>query len=190
MKKCNLLLVVFALILIQCNSPKEKFIKGEYSSDYLIKDLITEVPALDENTIVPVVLEDAALKAVFDKNSGRLVSLVSKKTGWQIQRRGYLSRSFRLAVPLPGRRDNCVYGERQTLRNIEISNDNKKIVFTWNKLVSDCDKELDIKFKGIIELTDIGLQFTAQVDNNSPYTVEAVYWPCLLYTSPSPRDGL
>ena len=154
MKKCNLLFVVFALILIQCNSPKEKFIKGEYSSDCPIKDLITEVPALDENTIVPVVLENAVLKAVFDKNSGRLVSLISKKTNWQLQRRGYLSRSFRLAVPVPGRRDNCVYGERQQLHNVEISNDNKKIVFTWNKLMSECAKELDIKFTGTIELTD------------------------------------
>jgi hypothetical protein len=179
MKKCNLLLVVFSLTLLQCNSPKEKFIKGEYSSDCPIKDLITEVPALDENTVVPIVLEDAALKAVFDKNSGRLVSLVSKKTGWQIQHRGYLSRSFRLSVPLPGRRDNCVYGERQTSCKVDILNDNKKIIFTWNKLISDCAKELDIEFKGIIELTDAGLQFTAQINNNSPYTVEAVYWPYL-----------
>lgn len=177
MKICKLLFVLFALTLIQCNSRKEKFVKGEYSSNYPIRDLITEIPALDENTIIPVVLEDAVLKAVFDKNSGRLVSLVSKKTGWQIQRRGYLSRSFRLAVPLPGRRDNCIYGERQKLRNVEISDDGKKIIFTWNKLMSDCDKELNIKFTGTVELTDKGLQFTAQVDNNSPYTVEAVYWP-------------
>ena len=179
MKKCKLLLVVFGLIFIRCSSPKEKFVKGEYTSDYPIKDLVTEVPALDEKTVIPVILEDSALKAVFDKNSGRLVSLVSKKTGWQVQRRGYLSRSFRLAVPLPGRRDNCVYGERQQLDKVEVSNDNKKIVFTWNKLMSDCGKELDIEFKGIIELTGMGLQFTAQVENNSPYTVESVYWPYL-----------
>jgi hypothetical protein len=179
MKKISSLLVVFALILIQCNSPKEKFIKGEYSSNSPIEDLITEVPVLDENTITPIVLEDAAIKAVFDKNSGRLVSLVSKKTDWQIQRRGYLSRSFRLAVPMPGRRDNCVYGERQSFCKVEISNDNKKIVFVWNKLRSECDENLDIVFTGTVELTDKGLQFTAQVENNSAYTVEAVYWPYL-----------
>jgi len=178
-KKFNYLLIVFALMLSQCNSPKEKFVKGEYSSDYLIKDLTTEVPALDENSIVPLVLEDATLKAVLDKNSGRLVSLVNKKTGWQIQHRGYLSRSFRLAVPVPGRKDNCVYGERQPSCNVEISGDKKKLEFKWNKLVSDCAKDLDINFTGIVELTDKGLQFTAQVDNNSPYTVEAVYWPYL-----------
>ena len=179
MKIFILLSVLFTVIFLQCNSPREKFIKEEYSGNYPIKDLITEVPVLDENTIVPVTLEDASLKAVFDKNSGRLVSLVSKKTGWELQRRGYLSRSFRLAVPVPGRRDNCVYGESQTTCKAEISNDHKKIVFTWDKLVSECDNKLDITFTGTIELTDNGLQFTAKVENNSPYTVESVYWPYL-----------
>jgi hypothetical protein len=179
MKKIYLFLFLIVCFLTHCNSPKEKFRKGEYSADFPIKDLITEVPSLDEKTIVPIILEDASLKAVFDKNSGRLVSLISKKTGWQIQHRGYLSRSFRLTVPLPGRRDNGVYGERQKLRKVEISNDNKKIVFTWDKLMSDCNKELDIEFAGTIELTDKGLQFTAQINNHSPFTVEAVYWPYL-----------
>ena len=179
MKICNLLSVIFVLTLSQCSLPKEKFNTGEFSGDYPIRDLITEVPPLNENTIAPVILENADLKALFDKNSGRLVSLISKKTGWKIERRGYLSRSFRLAVPVPGRRDNCVYGERQRPCKTEISTDQKKVVFTWDKLVSECDKNLDIKFSGIIELTDSGLQFTAQIDNNSPYTVETAYWPYL-----------
>jgi len=177
MKILNLIFVVLSLILVQCHTPSEKFNKGEFVGDYPIMDFITEVPVLDENTIVPVILEDAGLKAIFDKNSGRLVNLINKKTGWQVQRRGYLSRSFRLAVPVPGRRDNCVYGERQASCKSDISNDNKKVVFIWDKLVSECDKELNIRFTGTVELTDKGLQFTAQVDNNSPYTVEAVYWP-------------
>ena len=179
MRICKILCVFFAGILLQCSLPKEKINKDDYSGAFPIKDLITEVPVLDENTIVPVVLEDATLKVVFDKNSGRLVSLISKKTGWEIERRGYLSRSFRLAVPVPGRRDNCVFGERQLPCKAEISKDNKKVVFTWDKLTSECDKDLDIKFAGIVELTDNGLEFTAQVDNNSPYSVEAVYWPYL-----------
>jgi hypothetical protein len=179
MKPLNLFLALLAIISVQCNTPKEKFVKGEYSSGGPIVDLITEVPALDESTIVAIVLEDADIKAVIDKNSGRLVSLLSKRTDWQIQRRGYLSRSFRLAVPVPGRRDNCIYGERQELAGCEISNDNKRIVFTWDKLVSDCGEVMNIVFKGTIELKDKGLQFTAQIENNSPHTVEAVYWPYL-----------
>lgn len=187
MKLFSLLIAFLALGFIQCHAQKsihssslsEKFNKYDFTGNYPIKDLITEVPALDENSIVPVILENTALKAVFDKNSGRLVSLVSKKSGWQVQRRGFLARSFRLAVPVSGRRDNCVYGEKQSPCKVIISNENKKVVFIWDKLVSECDKNLNIKFTGVIELTDNGLQFTSQVDNNSPYTVEAVYWPYL-----------
>ncbi len=171
-----LLLVPF---LTQCIPVNEKFLKDDFAGDYPIVDLITEVPALSQHTVVPLVLENETLKAVFDKNSGRLVNLVSKKTGWQIQRRGYLSRSFRLAIPVPGRRDNCVYGERQAPCEVEISNNNKRIVFTWDQLSSDCENNLDIKFEGIVELTDEGLQFTASIENNSPYIIESAYWPYL-----------
>ena len=177
MKTNSLLLLMFPIILLQCSSPKEKFLKGDYTGDYPIKDLITDVPVLDEKTVVPLVLENDAVKVSFDKNTGRLVSMVAKKTDWQLQRRGYLSRSFRLSVPVPGRRDNCVYGERQSECTADITNDNKKITFTWKKLTSECDKNLDITFVGVAELTNEGIQFTAKVENNSPYTIEAVYWP-------------
>ena len=177
--KNTFLLIVFTLILLQCKSQKTKIIKGEYSTGCPIKDLITEVPSLNENTILPIVLENAVLKAVFDKNTGRFVSLVNKVTGWQIQHRAALSRSFRLAVPLPGRKDNCVYGEKQSSCTLEISDNNKMLVFTWRKLTSDCKNNLGITFKGKIELTDTALIFTAEVNNQSPYTVEAVYWPYL-----------
>jgi hypothetical protein len=72
-----------------------------------------------------------------------------------------------------------VYGERQVLKNVELSGDNKKIIFTWNDLRSDCGQELNIEFKGIVELTENGLQFKASINNRSAYTVEAVYWPYL-----------
>jgi hypothetical protein len=179
MKKILFFFIALTLTCVQCKTPGGKFIKGEDSSDCPIKDLLTEVPVLNEKDIIPVILEDATLKAVFDKKTGRLVSLISKKTNWQIQGRGYLSRSFRMAVPMPGRKDNCVYGERQVLRKVELFKDNKKIVFTWNKLQSDCGQELDIEFKGIIELTQDGLQFSAGITNKSSFTVEAVYWPYL-----------
>ena len=80
MKRYNLLLVLFALILFQCNSPKEKFNKGEYSSNCPIKDLITEVPALDENSIVPVVLEDSVV--TYEKPVVVELELENKKSGF------------------------------------------------------------------------------------------------------------
>ena len=178
MKIKNLPYYLLAAFLTQCTPSNEKFLKNDYTGDYPIVDLITEVPALNQNTVDPLVLENETLKAVFDQNSGRLVSLVAKETKWQIQRRDYLSRSFRLSVPVPGRRDNCVYGERQTSPSeVEISTDKRRIVFKWEKLSSECDRNMDIAFAGIVELTREGIQFSAEVKNNSPYTVEAVYWP-------------
>ena len=179
MRNNTLFIILLAVIITECDSNGDKFREGEYSGDYPITDFITEVPVLDESTIVPIILENETLKAVFDQNTGRLVNLVSKSTGWQIQRRGCLSRSFRLGIPVPGRRDNCVYGERQEPCEVEISSSNKRIVFTWEKLSSECDNNLDIRFKGIVELTEEGLQFTASVENNSPYIVESAYWPYL-----------
>jgi hypothetical protein len=179
MKHLVFLLAVIALICLQCKTPGGKFIKGESDSNCPIKDLLTEVPALHEANIIPVVLENEILKAVFDQKTGRLVSLVSKKTNWHIQNRNYLSRSFRLAVPMPGRKDNCVYGEKQLLKDIELADNNKMIAFTWNKLKCECGQELNIEFKGIVELTEEGLRFSAIINNRSPYTVEAVYWPYL-----------
>jgi hypothetical protein len=177
MKKPILFFTIIALFCMQCKNSGGKFIQGEYKNDCPVKDLLTEVPTLNEEEIVPVTLENESLKAVFDKKTGRMVSFINKKTNWQIQGRGYLSRSFRLAVPMPGRKDNCIYGERQELRNVELLNDNKKITFTWNKLRCDCGQELDIEFKGIIELTSKGLQFSASISNRSALTVEAAYWP-------------
>ena len=185
MKIYNLLLLVPLLGLTQCGSTEiksgniecAKINMTDIAGNYPIKDLITDIPALDENAIDPIVLEDSALSAIFDRNSGRLVRLVNKKTGWKIQRREYLSRSFRLSVPVPGRRDNCVYGELQSHCMVEISKDNKKVTFIWDTLTSECARSLNIRFAGTVQLSEGELQFTAEVANNSPYTVEAVYWP-------------
>ena len=178
MKICPLISLCVALILIQCNSPNKKLSADENSADTPIEDLITDVPALNLDSVHTVVLENGSIKAVFDRKSGRLTSLVSKQTGWQIQKRGDLSRSFRMAVPLPGRRDHCVYGEKQSSCRFVILNRNK-LEIAWENLSSECGQHLDIRFTGYVELTDDGLQFSARVENNSPYTIEAVYWPYL-----------
>jgi len=179
MKYYFFLFMVLSLFCLECKTPGDKYTQAESESDCTVRDQLTEVPALMEKDRVPLVLENELLKAEFDRKTGRFVSLVSKKTGWQIQGRAYLSRSFRLAVPMPGRKDNCVYGERQVLKNIELSGDQQRITFTWSNLTSDCGQELDIEFQGTVGLASDGLEFTASVRNRSPFTVEAVYWPYL-----------
>ncbi len=179
MKNLLIFLTVAVLVSTRCSSPTAKYTPGESYSNCPVRDLLTEVPALISGDIVPVVLEDDILKAVFDQKTGRFISLVNKKTNWQIQGRDYLSRSFRLAVPRSGRKDNSIYGEKQVPANAEMSADHKKITFIWKNLTDDCGRELDIEFRGTVELTAAGLMFGANLVNQSAITVEAVYWPYL-----------
>lgn len=126
-----------------------------------------------------IVLENDRLKAVFDSQTGALLTLTNKASGWLIQRRPWLNESFTMLVPLPGRRNNPIRGTKQPAPAIKHSPDDKRIVFTWNRMESQFGGMLNIVFKGIITLTDEGLIFTAEIDNQSAYTVEAVGWPCL-----------
>ena len=63
--------------------------------------------------------------------------------------------------------------------------------YTLNK------KPKDINMVHVIRATDGPINLTACVDNNAPCcdladtcTIKGQWNPCLLYTSPSPRDGL
>lgn len=176
MKNINYLFTLSLLVLTFCYSPNLKSQSDIYKSDCSISDK-ENIPLLKESDVDPIVLENEFLKATFDRNSGRFVELTNKETGWTINRRAILARSFKLLVPFPERRNNTVFGEKQKLNEVKTNKDNSRIVFVWQKLLCECQDTLDIIFEGIVELTDKGLQFNAIVDNNSPYTVEAVYWP-------------
>ncbi len=124
-----------------------------------------------------IVLENPIFKVVFNENSGALEQLINKKTGWQIQRRPELARSFLMQVPLPDQRFNPVQGENQKLTNTHI--ENNQIVFTWKNLDSKKGGVLNIEFRGIVRLTGTGLIFSAEIENKSPYIIESVSWPYL-----------
>ncbi len=125
-----------------------------------------------------IILENALLKAVFDRSTGALLNLTSKKTGWQVQRRSSLARSFRMLLPLPDRRNNPVVGEKQAPPMVETDN-RQRLVFTWRNLHSEHGGGADIIFRGGVELSDDGLTFRAEVENRSPHAIETIDWPCL-----------
>src|SRR5690348_5167287 len=60
-----------------------------------------------------LVLEDEQLRVGFDSESGALTTLESKLLHWIVERRAELGASFRLLVPVEGRRDNFVLGTKQ-----------------------------------------------------------------------------
>ena len=60
-----------------------------------------------------VILQDDELLVAFDSASGALTRMEYKATQWMLERRPALGASFRLLVPIPGRRDNFVLGQKR-----------------------------------------------------------------------------
>ena len=83
-----------------------------------------------------VVLEDEAILVSFDERSGALTRLVRKSTNWVVERRPELGASFRLLVPLPGRRANFVLGQKQRAARVEKIAENK-VESVWKNPMSE-----------------------------------------------------
>lgn len=132
-----------------------------------------------------IVLENKYIEVVFDAESGVLMRMTDKNTGWEIMQREVLGQSFELLVPLEGPqmtdadcRYNVIKGTKQSNPVIRQSRD--KVTFTWRGMKSDhMNKEADITFNGEVLLTDKGLEFSGSLVNNSEYPVEYVSWPCI-----------
>jgi hypothetical protein len=132
--------------------------------------------AAEENMVT---LENQTLRVSFDARTGALVGLESKLSGWKIQGRRELGRSFVMLAPLPGRRDNPILGEKNPLARLEKSADGKSITFVWKDLKSEFGGGLDITLRGTATLDEQGLSFDAELVNHSPYVVETVSYPIL-----------
>jgi hypothetical protein len=136
-------------------------------------------------------LENDFLKVVFDARYGKLLKLENKVTGWHIQNREELALSFDMLVPLPDKRNNRITGQKQDLTSLCRDEDGKRLTFTWSRLNSEFTGALDIVFTGIVSLEGGNLVFSSEVQNNSPYTVETVSYPCFGDISmPSPEEPI
>lgn len=133
-----------------------------------------------------IVLENARMKAVFDRRNGALVQLADKQTGWKLVEREKLGQSFQMLVPVEGAavpfaqemRFNNIEGVEQSAPEVECTRDS--VTFVWRTLYSPANKKrLNIAFAATAVLTDEGLVFSGEVTNNSDYTVEYVAWPYL-----------
>jgi hypothetical protein len=145
-------------------------------------------PANEPSSVAPaerhddrdvVILQNETLRVSFDVHSGALVGLESKLTGWRIEDRRELARSFVMFAPLPDRHFNPILGEKNKLASIAKSADGKSVAFVWNNLESEHAGRLDITLKGTVTLDEHGLSFDAEVINHSPYGVESVSYPIL-----------
>jgi len=137
-------------------------------------------PALGDPIHQPeeIVLEDHYLRCEFSRETGALVGLLSKKSGWLIQRRAELGVSFRLLAPLPDRRDNFILGHRQRLVSAEQSS-STKLRLTWKDLQSEHGGQLPITFTSVVNLENGSLTFVGEVVNGSDLTIETIDYPYL-----------
>ena len=88
-------------------------------------------------------LETGSLLLGFSEENGALILMVSKRTGWTIERRAELGLSWRLLVPVSEElRNNPVFGEKQKVASIQRQEEG--ILFTWKGVESERAGHLDI----------------------------------------------
>ena len=123
-----------------------------------------------------VVLEDEAILVSFDERSGALTRLVRKSTNWVVERRPELGASFRLLVPLPGRRANFVLGQKQRAARVEKIAENK-VEIVWKNPMSEHGGALPITLTATTTLENGVLTFDLAMINDSTLTIETIDYP-------------
>lgn len=134
-----------------------------------------------------VVIQDDSLLVAFDSHSGALTRLERKSTGWTVERRAELGASFRLLVPLPGRRDNFILGAKQRASVEKVSGREMRI--RWENLLSEHGGVMPISLTATVSLANGALRFDALLENNSPDVVETVDYPYFGDLNPPSRSS-
>jgi hypothetical protein len=135
-----------------------------------------------------VVLENEALRLRFARQTGSLIEVVARQTGWRVLDRPELGLSFRLLVPLPGRRNNPVYGERQAPPTLTVGADGQSLTLVWQGVESLYGGHHDVTVTEEVRLAGRRAIVAVGIENRSPYPVENVYAPYLGDVRPPSRS--
>ncbi len=135
-----------------------------------------------------VTLEDSYLRITFDSNSGAITRMEDKTANWILERRPELGVSFRLFDPLPTRRYNPVFGEKQHATEVKKLSDNE-IELEWTNLISENGGVLPMALTADVTLTNGVLTFAATLENDSSLTVETIDYPYFGDLNPPSRDS-
>jgi hypothetical protein len=134
-----------------------------------------------------VTLEDKSMSVTFDSSSGALTRMVDKSTQWVMERRPELGVSFRLFAPLPDRRWNPVYGQKQHAQVTKISDN--EVQLKWSNLVSENGGVLPMTFSADVTLNNGVLTFKPTLQNDSDLTVETIDYPYFGDFNPPSRQS-
>ncbi len=135
-----------------------------------------------------VTLEDDSLRVSFDSDSGALTRMEDKLSNWTVERRPDLGASFRLYAPLPNRRYNPVFGERQHAAEVKKVSDDQ-VELRWTNLISENGGVLPMSLTAEVTLSKGVLTFAATLQNGSPLPVETIEYPCFGDLNPPARDS-
>ncbi len=123
-----------------------------------------------------VSLETSTTVLEFDRDTGSLVRLYSKPSDWEIIKRSRLGLSWRLMLPLEGRRNNNAWGHLQPQKPV-CTAQKEKITFVWDGVESEYGGTHNIKITAVCEILNDQAVFKMHIDNRSPEMVENVYYP-------------
>jgi len=135
-----------------------------------------------------VTLEDNSVLVSFDSDSGALTRFEDKTAHWLIERRPEFGVSFRLFAPLPNRRYNPVFGQKQHATEVTKVSGNE-IRIHWENLVSENGGVLPMSFTSDVTLTNGALTFAGTLKNDSDLTVETIDYPYFGDFNPPSRDS-
>lgn len=135
-----------------------------------------------------VMIQDDEILVAFDPVTGALTRMEHKPTQWTVQRRPALGVSFRMLVPLPGRRANFVLGQKQKAVKVEKVSNNQ-VRLEWNNLLSEHGGVLPIRFVATATLANGKLTFEGDLENNSKYWVETLDYPYFGDLNPPTKES-
>ncbi len=135
-----------------------------------------------------VVLQDNKMLVAFDSNTGTLIRMENKTTGWNIERRPELGMSFRIFVPMPDRRYNFILSQKQKAFKVEKVSDNE-VQIVWRNLLSEHDGVLPITLTATVTLKDGAITFDASIQNDSKLTIETIDYPYLGDLNPPSKNS-
>lgn len=126
-----------------------------------------------------IVLQNETLRLVFHRENGALIGLTAIESDWEILKRPHLGLAFRLLVPLPGRRNNPVCGEKQKTTFVTVTEDHCEATFIWDGVRSEFGGWHDMKLTLNVRMSARQAVYTMNIENRSDYTIENVYCPYL-----------
>lgn len=123
-----------------------------------------------------VVLETKSLVLKFNESNGSLIGIYSKCSDWHVMNREHLGLSWRLMLPLEGKRNNNAWGHQQKEAPI-CEYDDKHVKFTWGHIHSEFGGKHHITITTICEIVDDQAVFKMNIKNDDRVSVENVYYP-------------